>query len=439
MLLRRSGYLKTIFLRAVTAILAFAFVPACAQTRYPIDLQKAKSAFTEARQVSDHDGGHLWGKLLYGAILLVDPNTRAVVANEPDEQGLLHAQESVYVGTLPKNVPIADAPTEWAGKLWTMLRWPLPEDTVTRRVELGHEMFHRIQPELHLNAPDSLNSHLDTAEGRLWLRLEWRALAAALIENGPAQVQAISDALAFRNHRHELFPGSAVSERNLEIAEGIPEYAGQAVGQPDVDSARWSAIEKLTAPDLSISFVRSFAYMSGPAYGLLLDQRLPGWRKKLSAESDLAEMLGSTIAHEATVPVDQRAAVYGQAAIRMTESDRAAKLEAEKARYRALLVDGPTLTLPRAQNFHFSFNPSTLISLGAAGTVYPTFHASAAWGTLDVKDGALLPADFSRAVVAAPANINGHHLQGSGWTLDLAEGWRVVPASRAGSYTLQKE
>lgn len=431
--------LKAALLHSMSAILAVAFVPACAQTRYPIDLERAGKAFSEARQVSEKDGGRLWGKLLYGAILLVDPTTRAVVANEPDAQGLLHAHGQLYVGTLPENVPIADAPTEWAGRRWTMLRWPLPEDTLTRRVEFGHEMFHRIQPELHLNAPDSLNSQLDTAEGRLWLRLEWRALAAALIESGPAQAQAISDALAFRKHRHKLFPGSAKSESNLEIAEGIAEYTGLAAAAPDRDSARWRAIEKLTAPDLTISFVRSFAYMSGPAYGLLLDQRLPEWRKTLSAQSDLAEMLASTVPRGRTASAEDRAAVYGQTAIRMAEVNRAAKIDAEKARYRALLVDGPTLTLPKAQNFHFSFNPSTLVSLGDAGTVYPTFHASDAWGTLDVKDGVLLPADFSRAIVSAPASIKGRHLRGHDWTLDLAEGWRVVPASRAGSYIVQKE
>jgi hypothetical protein len=178
--------------------------------------------------------------------------------------------------------------------------------------------------------------------------------------------------------------------------------------------------------------------MSGPAYGLLLDQRLPGWRKKLSAESDLGAMLASTVPH-ITASAEQRAAAYGVTAIRAAEAARAAKLEAEKTRYRALLVDGPTLTLPKAQNFHFSFNPSTLISLGDAGTVYPTFHASDAWGTLDVKEGVLVPSDFSRAVVAAPSSITGRHLQGPGWSLDLADGWHVVPASRAGSYTVQKQ
>lgn len=51
---------------------------------HPINLEQAGKAFSEARQLSENDGGRLWGKLLYGAILLVDPKTRTVVANEPD-------------------------------------------------------------------------------------------------------------------------------------------------------------------------------------------------------------------------------------------------------------------------------------------------------------------------------------------------------------------
>ncbi len=439
MTLGRNGYLKTVFRYGVSAMVVVALLPALAQKQFPIDLDKAKKAFSEARQISQNDAGHLWGKLLYGAMLLVDPETRAVVANEPDAQGLLHPQGSVYVGTLPESVPVADAPTEWAGKRWTMLRWPLPEDTLTRRVEFAHEMFHRIQPELHPNAPDTSNLHLDTAEGRLWLELEWRALAAALIESRQTQVQAISDALAFRNHRRELFPDSAESERNLEIAEGIAEYTGVAAGVPDRDSARWRAIRKLTDPDQTMTFVRSFAYTSGPAYGLLLDQRLPEWRQSLSAESDLGGLLASTLPRNTSVSAEERAVVYGLAAIRMAEADRAAKVAAAKARYRALLVDGPTLTLPKTKGFRFSFNPSTLISLGDAGTVYPTFHASGAWGILDVKEGALVSKDFGRVIVAIPTNTNGRHLQGPGWTLALAGGWRAVPASRAGSYIVQRK
>jgi hypothetical protein len=405
----------------------------------PIDLVQAKAAFAEAEAVSNQEGGRLWGRKLYGALFFVDPDTRYVIANEPDTDGILHAANDVYVGTLPQEIIVSNAPVEWHGKRWTMLMWPtLPSDTIERRITFGHELFHRIQPGLGLMAQDSPNLQLDTPEGRLWLQLEWRALAAALVEQGVEQTQAVRDALAFRSHRHELFPGSAQTEASLEIAEGVPEYTGTLAGEPDRDSARWRAIAKLTDPDQSMTFVRSFAYTSGPPYGLLLDARLPGWRRKLSAQSDLGTLLASTLAPQ-PMSAEVRAPLYGAVAMRIAESERAQKAEAAKARYRARLVEGPTLLLPGGKKFAFSFNPSTLVALGDANTVYPTFHATAEWGTLDVTDGVLVPTDFSRATVAAPKNTQGPHLEGPGWTLDLKAGWSVVPGARAGSYTVAKE
>jgi hypothetical protein len=337
---------------------------ASAQTPPPIDLAKAKDYFAEAKAYSDRDGGRLWGMKLYGAVFFVDPDTRFVVANEPDPEGVLHADGDLYVGKLPQSVIVSNAPTEWEGKRWTMLIWPtIPEDAVVRRIMFEHESFHRIQPALHLEAPDTPSLHLDTPEGRLWMQLEWRALAAALVQQGPAQTRAVRDALAFRAHRRALFPGSAKIEDGLEIAEGIPEYTGTVAGDPDVASARWHTIGRLTNPDQSATYVRFFAYISGPPYGLLLDERLPGWRAKLTADSDLGDLLASTLKGRITDDAEVRADIYGAAAIRIAEADRARKADAGKARYRALLVDGPTLLLPRAGKFAFSFNPSTLISL----------------------------------------------------------------------------
>jgi hypothetical protein len=404
----------------------------------PIDIAQAKAAFAEAEEVSNKEGGRLWGRKLYGALFFVDPETRAVVANEPDLEGVLHATNGVYAGTLPQELIISNAPIEWQGKRWTMLMWPtIPTEMIDRHVIFAHELFHRIQPGLGLAAPDSPNLQLDTPEGRLWLQLEWRALAAALVEQGPAQTQAIRDALAFRRHRHELFAGSAKTEASLEIAEGVPEYTGTIAGEPDRDSARWRAIGKLTDPDQSITFVRSFAYTSGPPYGLLLDQRLAGWRTKLSTQSDLSALLASTLSPHAIVSAEARAPFYGAVAIRIAETERAQKAEVAKARYRARLVEGPTLLLP-GKRLAFSFNPSTLVSLGDGNTVYPTFHATAEWGTLDVTDGVLVPTDFSRVTLAAPKDTQGPHLEGPGWTLDLAAGWSVVPGASVGSYTVTK-
>ena len=77
--------------------------------------------------------------------------------------------------------------------------------------------------------------------------------------------------------------------------------------------------------------------------------------------------------------------------------------------------------------------------MGDAGTVYPTFHVADDWCVLDVKAGALVPTDFSRATVAAPSDIKGPHIESPGWTLDLAPGWQIVPDAKAGSYVVKKE
>ncbi len=65
------------------------------------------------------------GKTLYGPMLFVQPESRAVVANEADASGLLQKQGDVYAGVLPKDVMIANTAVDWAGKRWTMVMWPL--------------------------------------------------------------------------------------------------------------------------------------------------------------------------------------------------------------------------------------------------------------------------------------------------------------------------
>jgi hypothetical protein len=84
----------------------------------PIDITQAKAAFAEAEAVSDKEGGRLWGKKLYGSLFFVDPETRAVVANEPVLEGVLHATNGVYVGTLPQEIIVSNSPIEWQGKRW---------------------------------------------------------------------------------------------------------------------------------------------------------------------------------------------------------------------------------------------------------------------------------------------------------------------------------
>jgi hypothetical protein len=419
-----------VFITMLFSLFAFA------QTPPLFDSKQAQLYFNDALRLSEKEGGKHWNSKLYGPILFVDYETRNVIANQQDAKGLLRKNGDVFEGKLTEGVEPSNTSVEWSGTLWTMMIWQMiPEDRLVREKLFAHEMFHRIQSSLKLQTQDKLNLHLDSLEGRLWLQLEWRALAAALVAQGEAQSIAVKDAISFRSYRQKLFPESAENERSLEIAEGVPEYTGLVTAAPDVASARWSAVSKLTQPDLTISFVRSFAYTSGPAYGLLLDQCLPKWRSQLTAKSDLGALLASTV-KGFSANAKSRSANYGFASINTAESDRAAKLETIKAYYRKRLVDGPTLKFPGSENMRFTFNPSTLISLDGIGAVYPTFHVTAPWGTLVVSDGALRPKNLNQVIVAAPQKTSGSHLEGQGWKLDLAKGWKVVPSEDSKNFTV---
>jgi hypothetical protein len=429
-------FLSTLVITSLAAVMFSANV--FAQTPPSFDSSHANAYFKEALAVADKEGGKLWGHKLYGPIFFIDYQNRAIIANQQDAKGVLHRNGDVFEGKLTEDIAPANTSVEWSGTNWTMMIWQtLPEDRLIREKMFAHEMFHRIQSALKLAPQDKLNLHLDSLEGRLWMQLEWRALAVALINHGSVQDQAVKDALAFRSLRQKQFPDSPENERSLEIAEGVPEYTGLVAAAPDVAAARWAAVSKLTNPDLTISLVRSFAYTSGPAYGLLLDQRLPGWRSKLTAQSDLGKLLSATVKGP-KAEAKTRSSVYGASAIRTAENDRAEKIETTKNHYRKLLIDGPTLMFPGSDDMRFTFNPSTLISLDGHGAVYPTFHVTGPWGILEVTDGALRPKDLNQVIVAAPANTKGSHIAGQGWKLELLAGWRVVPLEDSKNFTVRK-
>jgi hypothetical protein len=403
-----------------------------------VDAAKASSYFAEARAVARRDAGALWGRSLEAPMLFVDPATRHVVASAPDAAGRLSREGTVFVGTLTPEVPAANTAVEWAGVRWTMLMWPPPEGAADRARLFAHELFHRLQGELGLPPADRPNAHLDTADGRAWLRLEWRALRAALLSAGEVRRRAVADALAFRARRRSLFPEAAGEERALELNEGLAEYTGVAAALPAGRERTAAAVALIDRSNERPTLVRSFAYVSGPAYGLLLDDRGGSWRRGLTPSSDLGALAAA--AYRVTARGEEagrRASPYGGAALIAGEQGREREREARAAAYRARLVEGRVLRLP-LRGGRFSFDPNTVFPLGERGTVYPALRVTDAWGVLTVTGGALIAPDWSAVAVAAagPPAPEGGALRGDGWSLELAPGWRL--AEGTGGYWLEE-
>jgi len=358
--------------------------------------------------------------------MLVNRDTRTIFADRDTGGHDLRRQGDLFTGALPADVGIANTSTDWAGLRWTMVQLPLPSDRRQRDALLMHEAFHRIQPD-RLPPPNArLPDHLDTYDGRVALRLEWRALRRALEAQGQTRRTAIRDALAFRAWRRDRVEGAAQRENALEINEGLAEYTGRRLG--DATNPARSVIMTLTDYDKSDGYVRSFAYASGPAYGLLLDDLAPGWRTTLRPDSDLGAILHHAITDAPLPEVASIRDQYGYVEISQDERARQEAHDYKAARWTALLVDGPVIRLPLI-DMGIEFNPHNLFVLPSNGTVYPTAVIRDRWGTLTVSDGVLVAPDWKTVSVAGPVSFAHGEYRGPGWSLKIATGWALLDGS----------
>ena len=409
------------------ACVAFARI-AAADPMPPVD--SAASAIREFESYCGQ-GAAIWGKPLCGPLILVDPMTRIAVANARPGSGFVE-RAGLWAGTLPNTIGLANSSAQFEGGIFAEIVLPLPTDAENRRVLMAHESFHRLQPALGFTAQEADNSHLDTKDGRISARLEMAALKAALTSKD--WQPAARDALAFRARRLALFPGAEVAEARLIANEGLAEYTGVKVGAGD-DAVAF-AVKRLDSGADRQSLIRSFGYVVGPAYGLLLDRLSPNWRPAALAGKPLPQLLQQAL--PSPVPPTS-AANYGEQAIVAQESDRDAHIQERRRTLLAALVDGPTVTFP-ASGMNVFFDPNTLFSLGPLGTVYSrATEVKADWGTLKASGDLLLSPGWTYARVQGPAKLEGRMLVGPDWTAELAAGYSMVPDQRAGSFILRRQ
>ena len=417
-----------------------------------IDANKARQYFAEAKAFSERDNGGLWKVPLCGPLLFVDYGTRYAVANQVDAEGKLKPLDGVYVGTAPPELGVANTATKWAGVEWTMVMWPLPQYKQQRLRLLLHECFHRVQQQIGLPATDAQNGHLDSLEGRIWLQMEWRALEHAFWQQGEERKRDVADALYFRNYRRSIFPVAETNENALEMNEGVAEYTGfkLSTSSPEeytVAVAAWLR----SAPTRTLSYGRSFAYTSGPAYGGLLDAVSKDWRTGLTPATNLGRLLaraysyGNQIAFLAPLNKTEalrRAERYDGGEVVAIETEREAKHQARVAAARKLFVDGPVLVLPVSQEFNYTFDPNAVLALDDKLTLYEgEIQVTDEWGLLKTTEGALFARENGRMVrvqVPAPTDSDKKPLTGKGWTLELKPQWKLAPEGRAGGFVARK-
>ena len=321
-----------------TAVVAYVVIghppPAVAQ----VDQQRAQEYFKEAQALCERDGGRLWGVSICAPMVIGD-SADADDRHQPAATG--------------RASPTAHRSGEWA-------------DSVGRHdvggAHLGHDRQlagsharRGVRPRIVSHRPAQTQSQTDRRErtniwipvdGRYWLRLEWRALARALRESAELRAQAVRDALAFRQARHTRYPDKVESERALYITEGFASYTQTVLAAPSQADAIARGLELLAGAEDGESFVRTFTYTSGPAYGLLLDASSPGWTRTARGSDDPPAMLMRALGVQPVADAAAAAARYGGAELRAAEEQREQQRQARIAELRQRFVDGPVFVMP---------------------------------------------------------------------------------------------
>lgn len=439
--------MKTI-LKLAGVVAVFCLMADCSKAPEPvknvIPTQAAEQAFQEAARLCKVEGGKLWGHSLCGPMMFVDPGTHQAVLNEASPGTVKDG--SLFRLVLPEKMGSSNTSVELDGKRWTMIIWPLPENKAMREILMMHESYHRIQPEIGLEAQGDMGSnlHLDTKDGRVWMRAEFNVLSTALGSEGEMRRTALSDALLFRAYRQSLWPEAAEQERHLELNEGLAESTGIDAVLTDSSQRVMAAMGELENCKKNPTFVRSFAYGTGPAYAELLNAANPDWRKGIGMDFDFAKAVASAYKLEPASPSEKAAmaaiAKYNGAEIISREDARQKTLDARNARFKKLLIDGPTVHI-HLLNMSIHFDPLRVSKFGDHGSVYDTVKFMDDWGTLEVQDGAaLVSKNFREVYVPATPETGASNTSGDGWKLTLDKGYVLAPdPGKPGSFRVVKK
>ena len=233
------------------------------------------------------------------------------------------------------------------------------------------------------------------------------------------------------------FPGAAAREHIVDINEGIAMYTQFVLGSEGAQDAIRNAVVGLAGAESGTSFVRTFAYASGAGYGLLLDALSPGWHRKITAASDVGQLLSAAAGVTAAPDAVAAAARYDGAQVRAAEEQRDREQQAVIAELRRRYVDGPVLIVPRAGRGSSNNMGATVIP--GAGTVFRAMANKGAWGFFDAQGGALVSADEETISLPAPVVVDATTLKGDGWTATVGPGWTVQPGPRPGSFRVVRQ
>jgi hypothetical protein len=397
--------------------------------------EKASQYFKNIKANCDLDSGRLWGENLYGPILFVERVSRRIVANHPDNEGLLKSRDGVYTGVYPKELILNNAPVIFGGTQFAMVPLPPEEDTyriVTRAI---HSLFHRFQEDKGVAASTFNLTNMDEKEARLWIKLEWKALRKAINSVGEERQLALRDALIFRGSNRELYRKYADDENRFETYEGLATFTYTMLCTHSHDEFKTRLFENLDRIYSMQSYARSYGFIHGALYtSLLYDKGFDVKKITLSSfdfGKEVKELYNIDLPAICRDVAGSLAVNYEIDAINKEEEKRDVDIKESIHRQISTFTEKPVVFL-ELESPYFDFEPEDVHSLDTLGTLYYSIRVSDNWGKLTVDKGGCLVSNnlkFIR-ITAKAFKADKNHVSGEGWHLLLNSNWELVPVEQ---------
>jgi len=403
--------------------------------------EKALNYFKSIENICNLDNGRLWGTNLYGPIMFVDRTSRLIIANSPDNEGLLKAKDGIYTGDYPKEAIISNTPVIYGGVLFALTPLPPEEDEYGITAHAIHSLFHRLQKIGGTSSFGYNTNNMDEKQARLWIKLEWKALRKALISQGEERQIAIRDALIFRGSNREFYKKFATDENLFENYEGLATFTFTMFLNHSCEEYQAKLFEYLDRIYSMQSYARSYGFIHGALYASLLNEKNFNFQIIKSPDFDLGDAVRQ--AYNIELPTICRdvagslAVNYNIEEINKEEEKRLADINDRILREISTFTEKPVIFF-ELESPYFDFEPENIHSFDTLGILYSSMRVSDNWGKLDVeKGGCLVSNNFKYLRITAKGfKVDKNHISGEGWNLILNNGWTLVKVDQ--NYFLKK-
>ena len=215
--------------------------------------------------------------------------------------------------------------------------------------------------------------------------------------------EGLQNAMTVRKYRQTLFPNG--NENQFECHEGMAEYTAFKLLPLDNDNekVRKGLVAAAITKGMDNSgFGNSFAYLTGPAYGLLLDELVPDWRKSICAGKTLPDVISTIVPIPDSIGNEEIEAIktrYNATEYLNKERTRLEARDKEDAALRARFDDSKWLIIPN-NGIEFGFNPGErLVAYDTIGVICNTMQLSGEFGTIMVENGIIRTNNWSCFII----------------------------------------